>query len=107
MKLGSGEHYGWEHPRAVRVVQVFDGEHIRSEWAHLHVPDGQNDVIVRVRKFPFEPWRTPARGERVEVQAWEITSEEAELRRLAVDLGEPLPWTQPKLAPDQWLWVEG
>ena len=40
MRLGSSEHFGWERPRTVRVVDVLDGEHVDGEWAHLRVPDG-------------------------------------------------------------------
>lgn len=111
MRLGSSEHYGWERARTVRLVQVLDGDHTPGEWAHLHVPDGAKggpfDVMVRARRAPPRAWRAPERGERFQVQAWHLMADDATLRRLAVDLGEPLPWSPPKLAPDLWLWVEG
>lgn len=111
MRLGSSEHFGWEQPRTARVVDVLDGEHVTGEWAHLHVPDGAKggpfDVMVRARIAPIPPWRDPEFGERIQVQAWRLDADDAELRRLAVDMGEPQPWQQPKPAPDLWLWVEG
>lgn len=111
MRLGSGEHLGWERPRTAELVDVVaEGAH-PGEFAQLRVPAGAKggplDVMVRERVSPTRPWRRPARGERMQVQAWVLDADDAAVRALAVELDEPQPWSPPKPAPDLWLWVEG
>lgn len=111
MRLGSGEHYGWERPRTVSIGGVFDGAELPSEFAWLRVPEGVKggplDVMVRLRTGRLEPWREPRQGERIQLQAWELGEEQAALLGLAIELDELEPWTPPKRNPDLWLWVEG
>lgn len=111
MRLGSGEHYGWEQPRSVELVGVFPGPELDREFALLRVPEGAKGgplaVMVRPRVGRLEPWREPARGERIQLQAWQLSGDDAELLELATELGEIERWAPPKPAPDLWLWVEG
>ena len=111
MRLGSGEHYGWEHPRTVRLLDVRDGTELEGEFARLRVPDGAKggplEVMVRLRIGRIEPWRVPRQGEQIQLQAWEIGRDESELLDLEAELGEVSPWTPPTRNPDLWLWVEG
>lgn len=116
MKLGSSEHYGWEQPRSVVLVDVFDGagEHaygLTGEFARLHVPEGAVGgpltVMVRPRSGRVEPWRTPQPDERIEVQAWQLSGEAARLLDDAAASGEAAPWSPPQRNPHLWLWVEG
>jgi hypothetical protein len=111
VRLGSGEHYGWDRPRTVLLMDVRDGVELAGEFARLKVPDGAKggpfEVMVRLRVGRREPWREPDRGERLEVQAWWIDDDQSELLELENELGEAGPWTPPKPNPDQWLWVEG
>lgn len=111
MKLGSGEHYGWERPRMVMLVEVLDGADLDAEFARLRVPEGAKggplEVVVRPRTGRREPWRVPRPGERIQVQAWQLDEEQTMLLDLAAESGEVEPWTPPKPNPDQWLWVEG
>ena len=105
MRLGSGEHYGWEQPRTVAVVAVFDGDRGPGEFAWLQVPEGAKggplDVMVRPRVG--EPlWSEPQPGRRVDVGAWVLDEEQL------LELQEGLTsWRPPKPAPDWWLWVSG
>ena len=111
MRLGSGEHYGWEQPRTVQLVGVVDGAELAREFALLRVPEGAKggplDVMVRPRSGRTEPWREPRTGERIQLQAWELSEEQAALVELAIELDEAERWTPPKPNPDLWLWVEG
>ena len=111
MRLGSSEHYGWEHPLTVVIVEVRDGPSLDGEFARLRVPEGAKggplDVMVRLRVGAIVPWRKPARGEQLQVQAWQLSRDQAELMDLESELGEAAPWMPPKPHPDQWLWVEG
>ncbi|MBG6239321.1 hypothetical protein IWX78_002300 [Mycetocola sp. CAN_C7] len=111
MKLGSGEHYGWDRPRTVVFVDVRDGVELECEFARLRVPAGAKggplEVMVRLRVGRIEPWRAPDPGERIEVQAWQIDEDQAELLDLETELGEAGRWTPPQRNPDLWLWVEG
>lgn len=111
MRLGSGEHYGWERPRTVVLVDVLDGPAFAGEFARLRVPEGAKggplEVVVRPRTGRSEPWRAPRQGERIQLQAWQLDDEQAELLDLAATVGEVEPWMPPKRNPDMWLWVEG
>ena len=111
MRLGSSEHYGWEHPLTVVIVEVRDGPNLDGEFARLRVPEGAKggplDVVVRLRVGPIVPWRKPAKGEQIQVQSWHLSKDQADLMDLEIELGEAGPWTPPKPLPDQWLWVEG
>lgn len=111
MRLGSGEHYGWERPRTAQLVGVLDGPELAGEFALLRVPEGAKggplDVMVRPRTARVEAWREPRRGERIQLQAWELSEEQAALLELAIALDEAEPWVPPKPSPDLWLWVEG
>lgn len=103
MRLGSGEHYGWEQPRTVSVMGVLDGPNGPGEFAWLRVPEGAKggplDVVVRPRVG--EPrWREPAPGRRIDVAAWVLDEEQV----LELELGAT-SWQPPKQAPDLWLWV--
>ena len=108
MRLGSGEHYGWQEPRTVRLVSVLDGA-VPAEFAWLQVPDGAKggplDVVVRPRLAGEPVWREPAPGQRVQVAAWTLSRDVAETLSDEIDLREP--WAPPKPLPDLWLWVEG
>ena len=111
MRLGSGEHHGWERPRTAAVVQVLDGERCAGEFAQVRVPEGAKggpfDAVVRARVGEVVPWRSPAAGERIQVQAWVLDADAAALLELSGELGEQGAWSPPKPAPDLWLWVEG
>lgn len=111
MRLGSGEHYGWDKPRTVVLVDVRDGTQLEGEFARLRVPAGAKggplEVMVRLRVGRTEPWRAPVQGERIQVEAWHIDTDAAELLDLEVELGERSSWAPPKRNPDLWLWVEG
>lgn len=125
MRLGSSEHYGWEQPRAVALVEVFDGagEHaygLTGEFALLHVPadepGGPMTVMVRPRTGRTEAWRTPAPGERIELQAWQLSDEASQRLSDAqrdaaqsdtAQRGTAEPWSPPQRNPHLWLWVEG
>ncbi|GHD52176.1 hypothetical protein D9V29_13415 [Mycetocola manganoxydans] len=111
MRLGSSEHYGWERPLSVVIVEVRDGQDLDGEFARLRVPEGAKggplDVMVRLRAGRIVAWRKPAPGERIQVQSWHLTASQADLMDLELELGEASPWTPPKPQPDQWLWVEG
>ena len=105
MRLGSGEHYGWETPRTVSLMAVVDGDHGSGEFAWLRVPEGAKggplDVMVRPRVG--EPlWRKPQPGRRVDVAAWVLDEEQL----LELESGST-SWRPPKPAPDMWLWVSG
>lgn len=109
MRLGSGEHHGWEEPRTVRLVHVFAGPNHPQEFAWLQVPLGAKggplDVMVRPRVAPAH-WRMPTPGNRVDVASWTLRPDE--VARLEASIAShPEPYWEPwKLAPDQWLFVE-
>jgi hypothetical protein len=106
MRLGSGEHYGWEQPRTVVVVDVYDGPERAGEFAWLKVPEGAKggplDVMVRPR-VGAAAWREPAPGGRIDVAAWVLDADDVDELRA----GGGGRWAAPKPAPDLWLWVAG
>ncbi len=110
MRLGSGEHYGWEQSRTARLVTVLDGS-VPGEFAWLQVPEGAKggplDVVVRPRLAGDPVWREPAPGQRVQVAAWTLSPDDAETLAVAHELDMLEPWAPPKPLPDLWLWVEG
>ncbi|MBK8733470.1 MAG: hypothetical protein IPL93_11585 [Actinomycetales bacterium] len=106
MRLGSGEHYGWEEPRTVRLIRVFAGAHFPEEYAWLHIPDGAKggplDVMVAPRTGDRR-WGATTELPRVDVAAWVLTA--IEVARLK-EQAESGPWNPPKPNPDLWLYVE-
>ena len=108
MRLGSGEHFGWEDPRTVRLVHVFDGS-IFGEFAWLRVPEGAKggpmEVVVR-RRMSTGPWVTPSPGQRVQVEAWQLDARAVAALTAQVEAGEEPVWVPPQPSPDLCLWVE-
>lgn len=102
MKLGSGEHYGWEEPRPVELRGVYAGPQEPDEFAWLSVPEGVPggplDVVVRPRTPPYR-WRAPSAGQRVQVAAWVLDDAGCDA------LAGADRWELPKPLPDLWLWV--
>lgn len=106
MRLGSGEHYGWDEPRTVRLVRVFAGARFPDEYAWLRIPEGARggplDVMV-VPRTSDRRWGATTELPRVDVAAWGLTPPAT--ARLEVQ-DESVPWRPPKPNPDLWLYVE-
>jgi len=110
MKLGSGEHYGWEQPRTAEIVHVLAGMHYPDEFAWIRVPAGAKggplDVIVRPREGESR-WRSLAPKQRVQVGAWQLSESDVEDLQLLIETEAAPSWSPPSPLPNLWLWVEG
>jgi len=109
VRLGSGEHYGWDETRTVRLVAVVDGERAPGEFALLQVPAGAKGGPLAVAVRPRTGtgiWVDQTHRRRVGVGAWELTPDQAESMARHAGGADAGPWVPPTPGPGMWLYVE-